>query len=86
MTVRWKPLLYTRTDAHPNIDDGVLRDNQCTATTEWRPELEQLRPDDARILGSPAPTEGEGVPIALILVALVAVLVAGASVLAFRRR
>jgi hypothetical protein len=70
----------------PYIDGGVLRDNQCTPTTEWRPELEQLRPDDARILGGRAPTRGEGAPIALILVALVAVLVAGASVLAFRRR
>jgi hypothetical protein len=69
----------------PFLDGAVLRDSICTATTEWSPELEALRPADARIVaeeeagGAPLPTE-------LILVAAVVLVIGGASVLAFRRR
>ena len=70
----------------PFVDNGVLRDNQCTATTEWRPELEELRPADARILAGGESTVEYGPPAALLLIAAVALLVLAASVLAFRRR
>ena len=70
----------------PLVDDGVLRDNQCTATNEWQPELEALRPADARIVGSAVTTEAVPVPVELILVVGAVLLVAAGSVLAFRRR
>ena len=69
----------------PFIDGDVLRDHICTATTEWSPELDDLRPADARTL---APAEGApaGVPMPVLLIGAMLVVVAGASVLAFRRR
>jgi hypothetical protein len=68
----------------PWVDGGALRDSICTATTKWRPELEDLRPADARIVSIQG--TGDAAPsVALILVAT-AVVIAGASVLAFRRR
>ena len=72
----------------PIVDRGALRDHICTATTEWRPELEQLRPDDARIITVGPPIDGatQEPPVALIAVAVLFAMVAGASVLAFRRR
>ena len=70
----------------PFIDDGVLRDNQCTATIEWQPELEALRPANARIVAGEVTTEDAPVPVQLILVLGAVLLVAVASVLAFRRR
>lgn len=69
----------------PFVDGAVMRDNACTATTQWRPELEALRPEDARIVSSTA-TDGAAPPVEVLLVAGVLVLVAGASTLAFRRR
>jgi hypothetical protein len=69
----------------PWIDGGVLRDSQCTATTEWRPELEVLRPEGARIVTNEA-ARGGTVPLELVLVAVVLAVVAGGSAVAFRRR
>ena len=71
----------------PFVDAGVLRDNQCTATSEWQPELEALRPADARIVSSAVTTETAAqVPVELLLVGGALLLVAAGSVLAFRRR
>lgn len=69
----------------PIIDRGALRDHGCTATTEWRPELDRLRPDDARIT-STAATGGVDVPTAVLVVVAVVLVTGGASVLVFRRR
>ena len=69
----------------PMVDGGILRDHLCTATTEWRPELDALRPADARILaGEPAPSQAPPAAL-LVIVAAIAVVAAGAF-LAFRRR
>jgi hypothetical protein len=66
----------------PWVEGEVLRESACTATTEWRPELAELRPDDAVIFPE-AP--GSGIPLPLI-VAGVAVLVVGlGSAVAFRK-
>lgn len=69
----------------PFLDGAVMRDSACTATTEWRPGLDALRPDDARIVSSAA-TDGTAPPVEVLLVGAFVLLVAGASVLAFRRR
>ena len=69
----------------PFLDGAVLRDSICTATTEWNPELEALRPADARIVTAEE-TAGPPMPTELILVGAVVLFLAGASVLAFRRR
>ena len=80
---RWEA--GTRYLVIPYVEGQVLRDSICTATTEWAPALERLRPDDARIVvaeeaGSPV------APPAVALAALIIVVVAGASAIAFRRR
>jgi hypothetical protein len=42
-------------------DDGLLHDHICTGTTEWRAELGELRPPDARVLGAePSGAEPSG--------------------------
>jgi cation transport ATPase len=64
---------------------GVLRDHICTATTEWSAELESLRPANARVVAAEEDS-GATVPTELIIVGAVVLVVAGASVLAFRRR
>ena len=69
----------------PFIDGGVLRDHICTATTEWSPELDELRPTEARTL-TPAEAAPAGVPMPVLLIGAMLVAVAGAAVLAFRRR
>jgi hypothetical protein len=69
----------------PWVDGDTLRDNICTATTEWSAELEALRPGNARILTGPG-DEGVSIPPALILAGAVLGLIAAVSVLAFRRR
>lgn len=69
----------------PWIDGAILRDSICTATTAWSPDLEPLRPADARILGAEEP-EATPIPPALILLGTVALVVLAASALAFRRR
>jgi hypothetical protein len=69
----------------PYVDGNVLRDSICSATTVWSPELEELRPADARAV-SPGRAESTGptVPAWLAIAGVAVVLVAGASVLAFR--
>lgn len=44
----------------PYLDiDGVLSDNACTSTMEWSPDLEGLRPADARApIGGATPDAG----------------------------
>ena len=69
----------------PFLDGAVLRDSICTATTEWSPELEALRPASARIVGGEE-AGGANLPTELVLVGAVVLLVAGASMIAFRRR
>ena len=69
----------------PFVDGAVLRDHICTATTEWRPDLEDVRPADARAL-TPTDDAPAGIPLPVVLVAAMVVAIAGASVLAFRRR
>lgn len=70
----------------PFVDDGVLRDNQCTATNEWQRELEAFRPANARIVAGEATTGAAPVPVELILVLGAVLLVTAGSILAFRRR
>jgi hypothetical protein len=66
----------------PWVEGEVLRESACTATTEWRSELAELRPDDAVIFPE-APESG--IPLPLI-VAGVAILVVGlGSAVAFRK-
>jgi len=67
----------------PWVDGTVLRDGICTATTEWRPDLETLRPASARIVE--AQSEGVSVPPAVLAAGAVLLLIAAVSVLAFRR-
>src|SRR5688500_13707667 len=59
----------------PFIDAGVLRDNQCTATTDWRPQLEALRPADARIVLIAEATDAAPVPVGVLLVVGVVALI-----------
>jgi hypothetical protein len=66
----------------PFLDGGVLRDNLCTPTTEWRDALAELRPADFQGLE----TQPAGVALPLLLVGGAIALVAAASALAFRRR
>jgi hypothetical protein len=68
----------------PVVDGDVLRDHLCTATTEWRAELEALRPEGAGVVEPPAADATPPTAI-LLLAAAVAVVVIGA-VVAFRRR
>jgi hypothetical protein len=66
----------------PYVEGGVLRDSLCTATTEWRDALAELRPADFRGLE----TQPSGVALPLLLVGGAVALVVAASALAFRRR
>lgn len=76
--------LGTRYLVLPWVADGVLRDHICTATTEWTSELGSLRPADARVLAAEeAPAT---VPTPILIAGIGVLLVAAASVLAFRRR
>jgi hypothetical protein len=68
----------------PFVDGGVLRDNICTATTEWRDELAALRPDSA-IIREPETLDGR-FPVEIALIAIAAAAIGLVSVLAFRRR
>ena len=71
----------------PILHEGAIRDNICTATTPWTPELEALRPADARIVeAEPGRPEAPPVPIELLAVAAFAALIVGVGILAFRRR
>ena len=70
----------------PIVDAGMLRDHICTATTEWQPELDELRPAKARILPIDSPAPDPGVSMPAILVGITAALVLAVSVLAFRRQ
>jgi len=58
--------------------DGALRDNICTATTEWRPELAELRPPGA-------PAAKAELPGAVLLAAAVLVVLGVVGVFALRR-
>jgi hypothetical protein len=69
----------------PNLHEGALIDHQCTATTEWGPELEALRPADATI-HEPTSPEAPTLPLVPLAVLAAVALVGGVSVLAFRRR
>jgi len=80
---RWEA--GTRYLVVPFIEGQVLRDSICTATTEWSPELEALRPATARVIGS-EPADVVPIPPALLLAGLVILLLAGAAAFAFRRR
>lgn len=68
----------------PWVDGIVLRDSICTATTEWRPDLETLRPTTARIVGAES-SGGVSVPPAVLAAGGVLLLIGAVSVLAFRR-
>jgi hypothetical protein len=69
----------------PFVDGAVLRDSICTATTEWSAELQALRPTNARI-ATAEEAGGAIVPTELIVIGAVMLVIAGASVIAFRRR
>jgi hypothetical protein len=58
--------------------EGALLDNICTATTEWRPELAELRP-----AGVPRADVGQPGAVLIALAAFAVLGVVGA--LAFRR-
>lgn len=71
----------------PVVDRGALRDHICTATTEWRPELAELRPADARLLPSaPVSPSVSGGVMGVVAAGLVLVAFAGAGIVAFRAR
>ncbi len=80
---RWEA--GTRYLVVPIVEGQVLRDSICSSTTEWREELEALRPATARLVeGEPA--GGVAFPPALILVGAVVPVLGLVSLLAFRRR
>ena len=68
----------------PVVEGAVLRDQACTATTEWSAELAGLRPADARIVAAEE-AGGVSVPPAVLAAGGVLLLVIIVSVLAFRR-
>lgn len=72
----------------PSVTGNVLQDHICTATTEWREDLGALRPPGVEAaVGGAAPTEApSSPPLPVLLIGVAAVVVAGVSVLAFRRR
>lgn len=72
----------------PFVDGGLLRDHICTATTEWTDALAALRPRRVEaVVGGAAPADARSaLPLPVLLIGVAAVAVAGASVLAFRRR
>jgi hypothetical protein len=64
--------------------EGALVDNICTATTEWREELAELRPADAH--SPPAtPAAESGVPGAVLVAAAAFLVLAVVGFIAFRR-
>jgi hypothetical protein len=71
----------------PQIDDGALLDHICTATVEWSAELAALRPADAVVhaAGEEASAAFE-IPTPVLVAIAAALVVASASVLAYRRR
>ena len=68
----------------PWVDGAVLRDSICTPTTEWRPELETLRPANARV-GTAEEAGGVSVPPAVLATGAVLLLITAVSALAFRQ-
>jgi hypothetical protein len=76
----------------PVPHEGLLTDNQCTATTEWRPELADLRPADALMreqLVIEARSEATtlvSIPLAPVVIGVGAMLLVAGTVIAFRRR
>ena len=70
----------------PTIEDDVLRDSICSATTEWVPELAALRPADARIIGAEGEDGGGGLPVPAIVVLGSLAVIGVLSVVAFRAR
>jgi len=67
----------------PHVQDGVLRDDICTATTLWRDEFAALRPPGAE--GPAGSANGSGVPGALVAVIVAAAVVTIVAGFAFRR-
>lgn len=70
-----------------NGDDGTLRDNACSATTEWTDDLTTLRPADARSpKGETSPdlggTDLGGIVPVILAVAVVAAVLLGAGLVA----
>lgn len=68
----------------PYVEAGVLRDNICSATVEWREELAALRPPTAHPPGEQDATTD--VPFQLLLVGGAVALFGAISIVAFRRR
>lgn len=67
----------------PYVEAGVLRDNICSATVEWRDELAALRPPTAH---PPFSQDAVGeVPVQLFLVGGAVALFGAISFFAFRR-
>ena len=67
-------------------EQGRLRDDSCTATREWSPDLDKLRP--ATVV-TPAPAEDErdgGLPVPVVGVATLLLAIGAVSVFAFRAR
>lgn len=72
----------------PSLNEGRIEDNACTATQAWSDDLAAFRPTST---STPEPTPADqsgagGVPVAALVVALSVMLVAGVSIVAFRRR
>lgn len=68
----------------PVVDGGILRDHLCTATTEWRDDLAEMRPASAVIV-EPPDAAGD-VPVGLLALAVTAVAAVLVGVRAFARR
>jgi hypothetical protein len=71
----------------PHIEAGALVDHICTATVEWSDDLAALRPPDAVVhaAGEEASAAFE-IPTPVLVAIAAALVVASASVLAYRRR
>ena len=67
----------------PVVDGAVLRDHICTATSEWVPELAELRPAGARVLAPGADADVAPLPLIIVLAGLG--MLGLISLVAFRR-
>ncbi|HSL97300.1 MAG TPA: hypothetical protein VK831_01890 [Candidatus Deferrimicrobiaceae bacterium] len=70
-----------------NGDGGALRDNACSATTEWTDDLTTLRPADARTPTGEASADVAGIDLGgivpvILVVAVVAAVLLGAGLVA----
>jgi hypothetical protein len=66
-----------------SIADGALSDNACSSTTEWQPDLANLRPATAHPPVAPAPEPDAAAPFDPASLLLPGALIVGAGVVVF---